>query len=130
MTGAVCAAVIGATAAGGGGGGSGNAPNAMAWANIFAFGAGYDTPLTVAGVGAGQTANLAAAITGAANLTYIKNGVATTYGGTFTVADGDKIAWGVFCNTTASGTITVTSGASAVGSFTYVVKNPGGGGYQ
>lgn len=130
MTGAVAAAFQGVTASGGGGGGSGNAPNAMAWANIYGTGQGNNAPLTVAGVGAGQTAPLTAAKTGFGALTYLKNGVATTYGGPFTVADGDKIAWGLFFNFATSGTVTVTSGGSAVGGFTFVIKDPGGGGYQ
>ncbi len=128
MTGAVAAACLGPTSSTGGGGGG--TPNPMAWGNIFGFGAAYNAPLTVSGVGAGLTAPLTASLTGAASLSYLKNGVATTYGGTFTVADGDKIAWAVFCNIAASGTVTVTSGGTGIGSFTYIIKNPGGGGYQ
>jgi hypothetical protein len=78
----------------------------------------------------GGTAPLSVAITGAASLLVIKNGASFTYAGAFAVADGDKIAWNVFSNTTTSGAATITSGGSAIGSFTYVIKSSGGGGYS
>lgn len=133
MTGVVAAAVMGVTAGGGGSGGSGGTgggTSGWAWGRIFGLGGeGTNAPITVAGVGAGQTINLSAAITGTGSLFFIKNGVTANYVGQFSVADGDHLAWGVFSNTLSVGTVTVSSGGTSLSTFNYFVRSPGGGYY-
>ncbi|MHB8529191.1 MAG: hypothetical protein ACYC8V_06730 [Caulobacteraceae bacterium] len=124
MTGAVAATLGAPTQAGGGGGASGAHPNAMAWSNIYAAGLGSTQTLTVAGVVAGP-ATITASRTGTAIMSCTLNGAPATYGGGFTVSNGDTISWTMdnVTGSTKSGTVTVTSagGTFTVGTFTYVL---------
>ncbi len=127
MTGAVMGSVLGVTTATGGG--SGGTGGSWAWANIYGLGSPANAPITVSGVGAGLTLPLTASLTGGAQLYYILNGATAAYAGAFNVADGNTLAWGVISSTTTAGTITVSSGGSSLASFTYYVRQPGGGGH-
>lgn len=118
MSGALLA-VFGGTVAGTGS--VGGPPSAMAWANILSDYSGSNTPLTVAGITGGTVAPLTATITGFGTLIVNKNGGWAPYTGTFNVQNGDALGWTVNCNAKTSGTVTVKSGTTTIGSFHYLI---------
>lgn len=117
MTGILIAAAAAPTGAAGG---VGHAPNALAYSNVFDQGGGSTQTLTISGIGSGSS-TITAAKTGASSLSYSLNGGFANYAGAITVHDGDTLAWTLInpLSVRQNGTVTLTSGGTALGSFTY-----------
>jgi len=113
------------------GGGSGDL-GPLAWSNITGYETGSTNTLTISGITG--SVSLAATNSGPCPLYYCLNGTYANYTGPFGVTAGDTLSWMVSNATlgTKAGTIAVTSGGSAVDSFTYVVGGPSfeGGGFE
>lgn len=127
MTGAVLAGLAGAAALGAGGV---VAPASPGWTDIYGEDYASTNSQTISGITSPIAITLAK--TGGGSLSFVLNGVATTYTGAFTVVAGDILAFGIAVGlTTKSGTITVTNvsnGGAALATINYVVTSSGGGG--
>jgi len=119
--------LAGAASQAGSGGGTSGTIGAASWNNISGFTSIQTAPVTLSITGGG--ASIAAANSGAANLSYILNGAvpSVSYSGPIHVKNGDKLAWEIDSAGAGleTGTITVTNSVSmaAVGSFTYKVRD-------
>jgi hypothetical protein len=111
-----------------GGGSSGGSVSPASWTNIGptapGTGIGWNNVVTLTATG---TASLTATPTGGGNLFYNLNGVIKPYSGPFAVTNGDTLSWGEQNTTgsTVSGSVTVTQGMTAIGSFSYIVRVAG-----
>lgn len=122
--------VMGAAAAAGGVTGYSGTPGAITWANINAISGGSTNAETLSGVTGSMS--VSASITGAGLLIVNLGGASPFYyAGPFVWAEGQSLSWTVTSpGATASGAVTVenTSAGQSLGSFTYVVRAPSGGG--
>ena len=126
MSGA-CLLLAGAAGAAGSGGGTAGTIAAATWNNIAGFISIQTSAVTLSITGGG--AQIAAANSGPANLSYLLNGASPSvaYSGPIQVKNGDRLAFEIDSSgsVTQRGTITLTNAATsaAVGSFTYVVRD-------
>jgi hypothetical protein len=96
------------TGGSGGGGGGGDVPNPLAWYDIYGIGSGATQELTVTGISV--AISISAAQAGTGHLSYILNGVTSSYTGQFLANVNDTLAWLVTTGVAArSGTITVSN---------------------
>ena len=115
MSGAVLALAAAATS----GGGSGT-PGAIAWGNISSLAGGATNSQTLSGITGSLT--ISAAITGGSTLGYTLNGVNQLYTGAFAWPNGQALSW--YLIGPGTGTVTVSSAARVLDSFSYSIRDP------